>query len=240
MIDYDSRLVDLYDQDNPDGPDHDFYRALADERHAKSVLDLGCGTGILTATLVRDDRTVVGVDPSAGMVTYARRRPGASSVTWILGDSRSIPDVQFDYTVMTGNVVQHILGTDWDRTLRDIRSSLVAGGTLAFESRNPAARAWEEWGSSPRTTRETPGGALVEWADVRELGDGVVEIAFHNLFVEANETVTETLRLAFRERNLLEDQLRDAGFDVEAVYGDWQRTPFTAQSPLMVFVARAR
>lgn len=116
MIDYDSRLVDLYDEDNPDGPDHDFYRALADERHAKSVLDLGCGTGILTATLVRDDRTVVGVDPSAGMVTYARRRPGASSVTWILGDSRSIPDVQFDYTVMTGNVVQHILGTDWDRT----------------------------------------------------------------------------------------------------------------------------
>lgn len=240
MIDYDSRLVDLYDEDNPDGPDHDFYRALADERHAKLVLDLGCGTGILTATLVRDDRTVVGVDPSAGMVTYARRRPGASSVTWILGDSGSIPGVQFDYTVMTGNVVQHILGTDWDRTLRDIRSSLVAGGTLAFESRNPAARAWEEWGSSPRTTRETPGGALAEWADVRELGDGVVEIAFHNLFVEANETVTETLCLAFRERNLLEDQLRDAGFDVEAVYGDWQRTPFTAQSPLMVFVARAR
>jgi SAM-dependent methyltransferase len=240
VIDYDSRLVDLYDEDNPDGPDHDFYRALADERHAKLVLDLGCGTGILTATLVRDDRTVVGVDPSAGMVTYARRRPGASSVTWILGDSGSIPGVQFDYTVMTGNVVQHILGTDWDRTLRDIRSSLVAGGTLAFESRNPAARAWEEWGSSPRTTRETPGGALAEWADVRELGDGVVEIAFHNLFVEANETVTETLCLAFRERNLLEDQLRDAGFDVEAVYGDWQRTPFTAQSPLMVFVARAR
>lgn len=240
MIDYDSRLVDLYDEDNPDGPDHDFYRVLADERQPESVLDLGCGTGILTVTFVRDGRTVVGVDPSAGMVTYARRRPGASSVTWILGDSRSIPDIRFDYAVMTGNVVQHILDTDWERTLRDIRSSLAAGGTLAFESRNPSARAWEEWGTGPRTRRETPNGPLVEWADVRELGAGVVEIAFHNLFVKAKETVTETLCLAFRERNCLEDQLRDAGFEVEAVYGDWQRTPFTAQSPLMVFVARAR
>ena len=48
---YDPRIVDLYDLDNPDGPDHDFYRALADSRDARSILDLGCGTGILTVTL---------------------------------------------------------------------------------------------------------------------------------------------------------------------------------------------
>lgn len=50
MTDYDQRLVDLYDQDNPDGADHDFYRAVADEVSAESILDLGCGTGILTGS----------------------------------------------------------------------------------------------------------------------------------------------------------------------------------------------
>lgn len=36
----DSRLVALYDIDNPDGPDHDFYRSLANETGASSILDL--------------------------------------------------------------------------------------------------------------------------------------------------------------------------------------------------------
>ena len=31
MSDYDPRLVDLYDGDNPAGTDHDFYRALAEQ-----------------------------------------------------------------------------------------------------------------------------------------------------------------------------------------------------------------
>jgi len=46
VSDYDARLVDLYDQDNPDGPDHDFYRSVVDEYEAESILDVGCGTGI--------------------------------------------------------------------------------------------------------------------------------------------------------------------------------------------------
>lgn len=60
MSDYDARLVGLYDQDNPDGPDHDFYRSLADEHGAQSILDVGCGTGILTTTFARDAGALLG------------------------------------------------------------------------------------------------------------------------------------------------------------------------------------
>lgn len=60
----DARLAAVYDVDNPDGPDHDFFRALADEVSATRIVDLGCGTGILTVTLTRDDREVTGIDPA--------------------------------------------------------------------------------------------------------------------------------------------------------------------------------
>jgi SAM-dependent methyltransferase len=240
VSDYDARLVDLYDHDNPDGPDHDFYRSLADEYEAESILDVGCGTGILTATFARERRTVVGIDPSETMLAFAQRRQGADAVDWILGDSRAIPPKQFDVAVLTGNVVQHILDPEWQRTLRDLRAHVRTGGVLAFDSRNPTARAWETWGSQERSRRDTPHGPLVEWADVSEPDNGVVTARFHNQFLRTGESVTETTRFAFRHADTLRQQLAAAGFDVDAVYEDWARTPFTPDASFMVFIAHAR
>jgi len=240
MADYDRRIVELYDEDNPNGPDHDFYRSLADEVSAESILDLGCGTGILTVTFALQGRTVVGVDPSVNMLARARHRAEAESVNWHLGDSRSIPPGAFDYAVMTGNVAQHILDAEWSRTLRDLRMAMRTGGIVAFESRNPAARAWESWATDERTSRETPHGRLIEWTEVEEKTPHTVKLTAHNFFVETTETVTETEVLTFRDRSTLEDQLKTAGFDVRSVYGDWNRNPFTAEAPIMVFVAVAR
>src|SRR5215831_10422773 len=44
----DPRLVELYDLENPRGVDTDFYIRLAAELDAHRILDLGCGTGLLT------------------------------------------------------------------------------------------------------------------------------------------------------------------------------------------------
>jgi SAM-dependent methyltransferase len=239
VIDYDSRLVELYDADNPDGPDHDFYRALADDVGARSILDLGCGTGILTVTLAKPGRRVVGVDPSRNMLAYARARPRASAVHWVHGDSRDIPPERFDYAVMTGNVAQHIPEADWPRTLADVRRALTDGGLLAFESRNPARRAWLDWGSPERSTRMTPHGSLQEWMEVVELERGRIRLTAHNLFEDSGDHVVEQQELAFRDRETIEGQLTNAGFDVESVWGDWSRSPFRGHEPLMVFVARA-
>lgn len=238
MADYDRRLLDLYDEDNPDGPDHDFYRALADELDARAVVDLGCGTGMLTVSLARGGRTVVGVDPSSSMLDLARSRPGGGAVDWRDGDSRAIPAGRFDYAVMTGNVAQHVPEADWARTLADLAAALRPGGVLAFESRNPAARAWETWTTAP-TTRPTVHGPLVEWSEAEQVGPGVVRLVARNAFPDG-ETVTEELLLHFRGRDEIERDLTAAGFEVEAVYGDWARGPLTETSAVMVVVARAR
>jgi SAM-dependent methyltransferase len=239
MPDLDPRIVALYDGDNPDGPDHDFDRALAEEVGARSVIDLGCGTGMLTVSLARAGRRVVGVDPSAAMLEVARVRPGGDAVEWIHGDSRALPAGPSDLAFLTGNVVQHIPDAEWIRTLADLRRALRAGGTLSFESRNPADRAWERW-AGPATTRDTAHGPLEEWADVEETGPGSVRVVFHSRFVATGEVVTEVQPFAFRDRATLTTQLDAAGFDVDAVHGDFARGPLTESSRVMVFVARAR
>lgn len=235
----DSRLVELYDIDNPDGPDHDFYRSLADEIGAASILDLGCGTGMLTVSLARAERVVVGVDPSAAMLAFARARPGGEVVDWIQGDSGDIPSTDFDYAVMTGNVAQHLGQEEWRRALGNLRRRMRAGGTLAFESRNPLARAWDSWSAPERSTRATPHGALVEWMSADEIAPGTVRIQAFNHFLETGETVVEDFELQFRELDVIRADLESASFTVDAVYGDWSRTPFQDEASLMVFVATA-
>jgi predicted TPR repeat methyltransferase len=44
----DDELVQLYDLDNPAADDHAYYRNLADQICAVKIIDLGCGTGLLT------------------------------------------------------------------------------------------------------------------------------------------------------------------------------------------------
>ncbi len=230
--------MDLYDVDNPDGADHDYVRSLADEIGAQSILDVGCGTGILTATLVQAGRRVVGIDPSSTMLAYARGRAGGGEVTWVLGDSRNIPAGRFDLAVMSGNVAQHIPDPAWERTLSDIRTALRDDGVLTFESRNPLARAWTTWSNVEPTSRPTPHGLLREWLDVDEIQPGRVVLTAYNEFVQTGDLVIEHLTLEFREREQIEQQLVDAGFHVANVWGDWSRTASTNDSPLMIFEAR--
>ena len=83
----DPRLVELYDIENAGRADIDFYVRLAADLDASRILDLGCGTGLLTRELAVDGRDVVGVDPAAAMLAYARRQPGADRC----GGSKATP-----------------------------------------------------------------------------------------------------------------------------------------------------
>src|SRR3546814_7113595 len=83
MSDWSSDVCSSDLLENGWGADFDFCRRLAAE--AKSVLDLGCGTGELAVAL-SEGCDVVGVDPAPAMIEVARRRPGGDRVTWIEAD----------------------------------------------------------------------------------------------------------------------------------------------------------
>jgi SAM-dependent methyltransferase len=59
----------------------------------KDWLDVGCGTGALTQTILAaaNPRSVKGVDPSAGFVEYARARTADPRASFAVGDAQQLP-----------------------------------------------------------------------------------------------------------------------------------------------------
>jgi len=84
---------------------------FAGVQEGERVLDVGCGTGSLSATLARVTKTseIVGIDPSTGFIEYARTQTTDSRVTFELGDALKLPypDDSFD-RCMALLVMDHI------------------------------------------------------------------------------------------------------------------------------------
>jgi SAM-dependent methyltransferase len=236
----DPRLVELYDQANPRGADTDFYLQLAADLNARTIVDLGCGTGLLTRELALADRHVIGVDPAPAMLAVARRQPGAERVQWIEGDCNSLGTPQADLAIMTGNVAQVFLeDSDWASALRAIHAALRPGGWLAFESRNPQARAWEQWNrESTYAVNDSPFGPIEEWLEVVSADGSRVRMHGYNVFKATGEVLVVDSELRFRRLDEIRSDLEQAGFALEHVFGGWMRERFAPTSRLMIIVAR--
>ncbi len=62
-------------------------------RDGQSVLDVGCGTGSLSATLARvtGASKIVGIDLSKGRIDYARTQIADPRITFEVGDAQALP-----------------------------------------------------------------------------------------------------------------------------------------------------
>ena len=231
------RLAAIYDALDPDRSDLDAYVAMIEEVGARSVLDLGCGTGVFALMLAERGVDVIGVDPAGASLEVARGKPGADRVRWIHGDASAIPGlVSVDAVTMTANVAQvFVTDDDWLATLASLHAALRPGGWLVFESRDPTRRVWEGWTAErTRSTTDVLGiGRVTEWVEVTEVDGELVTFESPNVFEADGAVITSRSTLRFRARAEIEASLAASGFVVEDV-----RDAPDRPGREMVFVAR--
>jgi ubiquinone/menaquinone biosynthesis C-methylase UbiE len=105
------------------------------------ALDVGTGTGVAAQTLADRGASVVGIDPSLGMLRVAKRvRPG---VPVVAAEAIDLPFKDATFDVVTGNfVLAHF--TKYQTALFDIVRVLRPGGRLAVSSWSDGPDAFQE------------------------------------------------------------------------------------------------
>lgn len=245
------RWADYYDLVRTDyAPFIAFYGSLVDARTG-SVLELGCGTGTIAIALARRlealregqaPARVVGVDGSEGMLRVARSRD--AGIEWPLGDIREPPvEGRFDLVYCCFNTLQHLLlDSDLLQAFRAARDLLAPGGSYAFDlyQPNPAWLGAAKQDRLARSITDSAGRHLEIREDMAYDPVGrVVDLDWR--LVDRDAPGTEPLAgTSYRMRqHFADDVLRlvdEAGLSVRARYGDFDRSPFDADSKKQILV----
>jgi SAM-dependent methyltransferase len=236
----DPRLVAIFDTMNSIDWFQGFYPKLAGKLAPKSIVDIGCGTGLLTCELAKLGYKMIGLEPSGALLDLARRRPEGRGVKWIEGYVDQLDDVKADLAIMTGHVAQFFLeDEEWHKALKTIHNALNPDGHLAFESRNPLIPPFADWptATSHKTVHDPVLGNIEWWFKLLEIKGNLVRYEIYYLFVQTGDEIVTTKKLAFRSQAEITQSLQDAGFSIENVYGDWDSSPLGPASPEMIFVA---
>ena len=241
MVDYlfsEPRLTELYDAFCAGREDFGFYLPLV--MSAKSVLDVGCGTGELLR-LAREaghGGRLCGLDPAEAMLEQGRKR---RDVEWLHGDLTTVDwHHEFDLVVMTGHTFQVFVEDHQLRSsLAAIRSALTEDGRFVFETRNPSARGWEAW-TPDNAVEIVHSGNVVRMAHQVETpveGD-VVSFTATYTSPSWDEPLVSRSTLRFLDAVSLSAFLSETGLTMEEQFGDWDRQTLTDTSPEIITVAR--
>ncbi len=212
------------------------YLAIAAELGARSVLDVGCGTGNWACMLAERGFEVVGLDPAAASLDVARAKPGAQRVRWIHGDVRSLPDLAVDLATMTGNVSNVFLSQqEWLATLGGVHAALRPGGHLVFESVDPAGQPWRSWNRDTTYVRResADAGAFESWLEVTGVDGDLVSTRRTYVFAADGATLISQGTRRYPPRPVIEDSLVSAGYELTDVRGAPDRPGLE-----LVFIAR--
>lgn len=241
-----AKFYDLFGEKN----DLRFYKELA-LRSGKNALELGVGTGRVAIPLAKVGIRVVGIDNSDFMLKEARRKLAKESKTIrenvILkkGDIRNFELKQsFSFIYIPASTFDHCVAIeDRVRCLTCVRRHLEDHGRFVFDVEQIRSdKPLHSW-----------------WIDRKEIGkdENVVRSIFTrrdlekricnlDLFFDVykNGKLTERYHefgeVAILSKKELTDLLEELGFEVETIYGDFDRSPYKPDSSKIILVTKKK
>jgi SAM-dependent methyltransferase len=250
MIQFDA-FARYYDADyGAIDDDLPFYRELA-RRADGPVLEVMCGSGRLLLPLARAGLRLAGVDISGAMLKLAHERLAAAGlaerVELLEADIRErAPRGPFGLAIVAINSFMHLANTaDQLAALRQIHAALRPGGLLALDLFNPEPRFLTEQRGALALDKSF---SLADGTRVQKFVAQHVDMAaqisqvtfiYDELDAEGHVrrgTLPFTMRWLYRYE--LEHLLARAGFALEGVYGSYELDDYSAESELLLAVAR--
>lgn len=211
-------------------------RALGLEPPAR-VLDLACGYGRHALALSRLGYEVTGFDLSFDLLAEAelRAQGAGAKVRLMEGDMRKLPFVrEFDVVVNLFTSFGFFDDErDSRRVMEGIHAALDEGGRLLLDviNRDAILRDFQ-----PRMWRETDDGYVLSES---AYDPACSRLTGRQVHVRRGGEVRESaLSLRLYSLHELSALMVGAGFAVEAVYGDFDLSPFALDSPRIVAVGR--
>ena len=242
----------------PDWPGEiEFYRSLAADATSKgqAVMEVACGTGRVAIPLARAGARVTALDLSPLMLDVAREKSRSTpNIRWIEGDMRSFDlGEPFGLIIIPGHSFQNLLTPeDQLATLRSIRRHLLPGGILVVHLDHQSVD-WLGWLAGPKRGIFEPAeeflhpttGRLVRalraWSYEPATQTAIAQTVWQEIGTDgsvAGRWERGPIRLHCVFRFEMHHLLALAGFELDAVYGDFVRGELTDDSEEMVWVAR--
>jgi ubiquinone/menaquinone biosynthesis C-methylase UbiE len=246
--------ADFYDWENAqtlDRRDVRFWQDMA-ARAQGPVLELGCGTGRVTLPIARSGARIVGVDRSAEMLGYARRRAGRAkyghNVALVRSDIRSLPfraATRFDLVMAPYGILQSLIReSDLRATLASVATVLSRRGVFGLDL-VPDLPVWKEYRHQVRFRgrRRGTGSRITLVESVRQDRKKGLTI-FDQQYIETRgrERAIRDFSLVFRTISIpqMTRRLERAGFRVTAVLGDYKGSPWDPRADVWLILAQKR
>ncbi len=249
---YPDCLASHYDTDyeilRRDAGDVAFYRSLA-AAAGGPVCEVACGTGRVALPIARDGVALTGVDPTAPMLeAFARKladEPAAlrERVTLVAGSFHDVPlpDAGFALVYSAFRAFQHLLDEDARRcALAELARLLRPGGLLAFDVFDYDLEHGRAYVDEHLDYQLDVDGARHERRSQARFDHAARVLSARFRWLVDGATVDEaTIQMAAPTRDELVELLPAAGLELVDVFGDFERSPWTAAQPReIVLVAR--
>ena len=233
---YYHRVLPFYEAENEGRNDLEFWQSLVAEQKPDCVLELGAGTGRVTAAL-REVAPVVALDLSPEMLkrASARLRGLRGRATFptelIVADMRSFAFARrFDLIVASNDPFSHIIRLrERETALRRITNHLGPRGRFVLEGLyRPERKIMEvpERSVNGLSVRETwkPFGTNDCWRS-------------HYHYQRGSENVDAKFVARAWNPAKLKTQLASCGLRVREIWGDFDRRPFASDAQRIIVVA---
>lgn len=236
-------IAHLYDAYAASEDDVDFFRIEVDAVDGP-VLELMAGTGRLSLPLIEAGASLVCVDRSENMLRELRAKLSERGLEAevVRRDVRELElGRRFELAILPFQSFMELTEeADQRAALRSIHDHLPPGGRLVLSVHNPTRRRRTVDGVLRAVgSFETDEGTLL-LSGIEQGGDPVVRrLQFLELFDASGSMVwkrLQVLEFSLIERERFESMAADAGFQVERLWGDYQRSPFDPEhSPVMIW-----